>query len=294
MTAAIPGRTATRIDPVSKVREDATFIKAGGDEIFCLIDHPPSTPRRAVVICPTILAEEGSLCRAEVRVARAFATQGWPAIRFDYRGTGFSGGALEATTLDTMADDARRAAEFLADATGVESVVFCGARWGGHVASAASGSYPGAPLALWSPVLDCRRYLSDVITAQNMRALNLQVKAKMTMAQVEHDMKTAGYADLMAYPLYRGLYETMLGRGLREVAAGDPRPVLLVQISQRQGWRADIVALKDAFTTGGSRVESALLTSEDPIGWSMHFGAQCADALISVTSRWLTELEATP
>jgi alpha-beta hydrolase superfamily lysophospholipase len=291
MTLMQSGRTATLIDPVTRVRQEATFVPVGPNDMFCMIHRPASAARRAVVICPSILAEQSVLCGAEVRAARILAAQGYAVMRFHYRGTGHSGGRPEAVTVASMADDARFAAETLVRETGIASLVFAGARWGAVAAGLAAADYPPAPLALWEPVVDGARYLPEILRAQAVRALTEQVDLAKTPAHVEREVTETGFADVLAYPVHRALYESMPGRHLDGVAAGSPRSVLYVHIHVRNVWRTAAGALRDAFAAAGSRVAPVLIPGEDPDTWSLYVSVRSTGPLIDATLRWLNHLE---
>src|SRR5713226_8816530 len=144
-------RVASRSDPFTQTREDATFITAGGTELFCVLHHPSDRPSVGVVICPSILSEELKIYGTQVLAARAFAAGGLAVVRFHYRGTGHSGGTMGDTTVDTMLEDVGTAVAYLKDESGVDALAFCGGRFGGLIAGLASQTHPGAPLLLWEP-----------------------------------------------------------------------------------------------------------------------------------------------
>jgi alpha/beta superfamily hydrolase len=284
------GRTATLVDPVTGVRQETAFVPFGTDEMFCVLHRPASAVRRGVLICPSILSEQSTLYTTEVRAARTLAAHGDAVMRFHYRGTGHSGGRPEAVTVASMADDARFAAEILRRATGAASLVFCGARWGAVAAGLAAAGDPAAPLALWEPVVDGARYLPEILRAQAVRALTEQVDLTKTPADVEREIAEAGFADVLAYPLHRALYESLPGRHLRSVAAAPPRPVLYVHIRRRSAWGNAAGALRDAFAAGGSPVTPVLIPGEDPEGWSLYVGMRSAGPMIGATLRWLAHV----
>ncbi len=285
----VAGRRATRVDTVSRVSEDATFIKAGEDELFCVVHHSASPPRGGVVICCSILAEHLWLYGTEVLAARAFAANGFAVIRFHYRGTGHSGGLAEAATLDSMLEDTFVAADFLTDATGVRSIAFCGARWGAIVAGLAACQHPDSPLAMWEPAIDGDRYLGETLRAQQMISVANGSRSRVTMGEVLQEMRTAGYADVLGYPMYLRLYESTAGRSLAELADGPPRPVLLIQVSNRNQLKPEFAGLIDACRRTGSRVESVLIKRD--VAWLLDIPGQSAEALIRDTLGWLRRLD---
>src|SRR5437879_5068866 len=206
--AATVERVATRIDPASGVRDEATFIGAGGEELFCVAYHPPSPPRGGIVICCSLLAEEMKLYRTEVLAARTFASQGFAVIRFHYRGTGHSGGLAESATVASMLDDTFRAAEFLAKWTGGQSITFCGARWGGPLSGLAATRRPDSSHVMWEPAVDGERYFRDALRARQMSAVARGGGSMMPMEQVLAEMEATGYVDALGYSIHIGLYRS--------------------------------------------------------------------------------------
>lgn len=295
MKVAVPkpdlaARSATRTDTVTRIREDAAFITAGEDELFCVVYRPASTPRGGIVICSSILAEHLTLYRTEVEAARAFTADGFAVIRFHYRGTGNSRGSPEAMTLDSMLDDASVAADVLADATDARSIAFCGARWGAMVAGLAARRSPHIPIAMWEPALDGSRFLGETLRAQQMISIASGTRSMMTMGQAMQDMRTAGYADVLGFPIHLRLYESTVGRSLAEVADGPPRPILLIQVSHRTQLKPDFAKLMDSWRRNGSSVESVLIKHEET--WALDSPRHSTAELIQKTLGWLGRLGA--
>jgi dienelactone hydrolase len=86
-----------------------------------------------------------------VATARALAEAGVPAIRFDLRGRGESGGAAAETSLDGMIADAVAAAGAVRSRTGAERIAVVGLCSGGNVAIGAATLCPEIDeLVLWS------------------------------------------------------------------------------------------------------------------------------------------------
>ncbi|HEX2030312.1 MAG TPA: alpha/beta fold hydrolase [Actinomycetota bacterium] len=71
------------------------YVEAGGKRLFAILTRPPGPSRDLGVL---ILGGGGYMFSAQrnrlpVRMSRRFAAEGLPALRFDYAGTGDSGGA---------------------------------------------------------------------------------------------------------------------------------------------------------------------------------------------------------
>lgn len=282
-------RMATRIDPVLQIREDATLIRdAEHDDMFCVIYRPVSEARGGIVICSALLAEHLKTYRTEVLAARAFAARGFAVARFHYRGTGHSGGVTETATVSTMLHDVAEASEYLSKLADVPLLAFCGVRWGALIGGLAAHSVPGAPLVLWEPVVDGTRYFRDIFRARQMSALT-RGEQITTAPHVLEELRTIGFVDVMGYPVHSDLYEGAAGRSLMEVAAGDPRPVLLAQVSRHKELKPEFASLMTAFAAGGSNVETIVLEAEE--AWSfVGRPVEANDAMIDGTLPWLTRV----
>ena len=88
--------------------------------------------------------------RVFVRLGRAFAARGIPALRFDLSGRGESDGVAAETNLDAMIADALAAREYLVREVGCSEVAYVGLCSGGNVAIGAATLAPAAGLALVS------------------------------------------------------------------------------------------------------------------------------------------------
>ena len=123
-------------------------------------------PRSTGVLLCNPFGEEAS--RAH-RTYRVLATQleraGYPAMRFDYSGTGDSLGDSSAATVDAWINDVFIAAERLRAVSGVTRIAAVGLRLGATLAMLASarGGLRLRHLLLWDPVVDGTAYLGELV-----------------------------------------------------------------------------------------------------------------------------------
>jgi hypothetical protein len=141
--------------------------------------HVPAAGARAgVVVClPAPLdaaVDDGRAARLGRRLARA----GVAVQRFHYRGSPASDGDPTAVTFAALVADARRAAELLAEHTGVERIGLVGARLGALVAARVGHDHPGVPVALWEPVVDPRHLVEQAASARSRTPLHGAVHAR--------------------------------------------------------------------------------------------------------------------
>jgi acetyl esterase/lipase len=160
---APPARGGQRHD--GAVRDEVDVF--GWPEQMLGCRHMPTAGARAgVVVClPAPLdaaVDDGRAARLGRRLARA----GVAVQRFHYRGSPASDGDPTAVTFAALVADARRAAELLAERTGVERIGLVGARLGALVAARLGRDRPGAPVVLWEPVVDPRHLVEQAAGAR--------------------------------------------------------------------------------------------------------------------------------
>jgi dipeptidyl aminopeptidase/acylaminoacyl peptidase len=130
--------------------------------------HLPGEPVKApaVVMCHGFTGNKLEAHFIFVKTARALAAAGIAAYRFDFRGSGESGGTFEQMTIPGEILDARAALSFIARQPRIDSrrLGLLGLSLGGMVAAnAAAREKTVRSLALWCPVGDPARSLKTVL-----------------------------------------------------------------------------------------------------------------------------------
>lgn len=124
--------------------------------------HPPETRQlrsTGVIICPPLFLEQSRGRRALRQMAVELAERGFHVLRFDYHGTGESGGSGDAESLAGWVQDTATAMEELHDLTAVRRHALIGVRFGGVIASlAGAASRTIDHLILWDPICAGSRY----------------------------------------------------------------------------------------------------------------------------------------
>ena len=124
----------------------------------------------AVLLCNPFGEEAVRAHRAYRVLAQRLEAAGYATLRFDYAGTGDSGGDSDAFTPDDWIDDIAAAADELRRLAGVSRIVLAGLRLGATLAAHAAqrSDVRAAHVVLWDPVVDGRGYLAEL--AQSHRA----------------------------------------------------------------------------------------------------------------------------
>ncbi len=126
--------------------------------------HPPRGRSRStgVVLCYPGPQEYMYTHWAFRKLASALSAEGFPVLRFDYRGTGDSSGELTEVGLDDWRRDVIDAAQELRDVAATPHVSIIGFRLGAVVATQAARELDVQDLVLWDPVVRGRDYLDEL------------------------------------------------------------------------------------------------------------------------------------
>lgn len=166
-----PRRTRALVVPPAP--EVAGFFGGSAQPLFGVL-HPAGRPAKTgVVVVPPFAEERKCAQRLLVLTARRLAAAGLPVLRADLRGTGDSLGTHGAATLAGWREDVAAAGACLRAQTGVERVVWLGARLGANLAlqAAHAAGSATAGVMLWEPLLTGRDLLAEMGRRQQLRAM---------------------------------------------------------------------------------------------------------------------------
>ena len=162
------------------MQEERFFFENEGQHCYAVLHHPTdehadAARKPGVVLCHPLLDfdlyEVPWTIRMVAGYARELARAGYPALRFDFRGSGQSDGEFEAVTLGGCVSDLQRAVDVLGEKTGIENVVLIGVRLAATVAMRVAGQDGRVRrLVLWDPVPDPNA---------NLRAVRRRARASL-------------------------------------------------------------------------------------------------------------------
>src|SRR5689334_5188820 len=142
------------------------FLNRDGQRLFGVLHHGAAAGL-AVVVCAPLFDEKLWSHRVFVNFARYCAARGVSVLRFDYYGDGESEGRFEDASVSTRLRDIQDAIEFCRRETGAARVVLVGLAYGATLAlrAALETSAQVAGVVAWSPVIDGKRYINDILRA---------------------------------------------------------------------------------------------------------------------------------
>ena len=255
--------------------------------------HVPAGPVRAgLVVCPPILADFGANYQREVRLGRQLAAAGIVVQRFHPRGAGQSDGEGVDLTLDSMIEDTRAAVTRLRDRFPVDTVAVMGTRFGALAAVTVAAELGGAPVVLWEPTTEPRRYFREGLRARSVHQFKAGTGVTAGAAgpgEAEDpaaELARCGYIDLLGARVGGQLFHTPGDRDLATLMGLRPRPVLLLQLDQRDELRDEYRDLVDRWTAQGFAVTARCCPSEET-WWFVHDRLTPVAAILDTTTDWL-------
>jgi pimeloyl-ACP methyl ester carboxylesterase len=175
------------------------FFGADEEPLFGVYAPPRASAARdaAVLLCAPIGIEyqrtHYAIRLAGIQLARA----GFHVLRFDYRGTGDSGGKVGPGQFDCWVDDIAVAARELVEISAAQNLIVIGLRMGAALAleALATKNIKATAIVLWDPVVSGCEFLLTLETLQAELASTRSVPVKPTDellgARFPQDLRTA-------------------------------------------------------------------------------------------------------
>jgi alpha/beta superfamily hydrolase len=272
--------------------ERIQFRGSSGERMFSCSYLPASSPRGAVLICPSVHGEFTRNYRRDVLLARRLASDGFAVERFHYRGTGNSDGEGREVTFDTMREDALGSLEHVSASCGKEVGFLIGTRWGALVAASVASSHPGLGLVLWDPFVDTSAFFRHAFRARLIQELKSGVERPPTGEELTRRLRMGESVDVVGHMLDVGLYESSLGRTLEGELGLGPRSILLLQIGPLTDVKPDLVRLTDRCKAAGLHVDVEIVRGKETWWlvddrWEDEAGSSMTMKLLETTAAWI-------
>ena len=286
--------------------EEPLYFPSDAFRLFGVL-HLPEGARRdcGLVFSPPFAEEQKQAYRVFVELARRLEREGFPSLRFDYRGTGDSEGPFSEFSLAGAMRDIAAAAAFLRERTSVSRIGLIGLRLGASLAlqSAECGmrnaeceppTTDGPPatgrasrvtcpscLVLWQPIVD-----GALFHRLNIR--RMQVRQMMTGGKATGERATGSAAtiDLDGFLASRAMCEEIKALNIADcgLRIADWPPTLLVQFAHTTEPSGELKPLIEKLGPAAQFVPFVLEPFWDRLGY-----IDCS-APIAATAAWLARL----
>ena len=181
-----------------------------------------------MVLCDPFAEEKKSSQKTLAEMGRALAEAGIPALHFDYRGTGDSGGRFEQFNLEDWRQDIGAVVDWVRLRWSLGRVGMLGLRLGASLAAAEAASCRASTLVMWEPILEGERYAREL--GQRSKIKHMLTRGPGAAAAPQE--KPSGFLDLDGYLVSPSLMTQMADLRLEGVDRF-PRPALLVECNAR-------------------------------------------------------------
>jgi alpha-beta hydrolase superfamily lysophospholipase len=221
-----------------------------------------------------------ALCaQRSVRVfAESIAALGFPALRFDYRGTGDAADIdPQSDQIELWTEDIVTAVEELRQRAAVDEVYLLGFRLGALLAWRAAARCRVDGLALIAPVVSGRRYLGELRTAR--------LAALSGAAEADRVAATDGALEATGYRLTAASITTLSNLDLASLPNGAPRMLLID--------RSDLpaaTALSAALAGSGVQCEYRALPGAVEMLMRAPQFSSVPQAMLDATTEWLARV----
>jgi len=165
------------------------YFGSGTNPLFGWYHSSNSRTGMGIVICPPLGHEYVHSHRSLRHLADQLAMAGFPALRFDYHGSGDSSGLKEdADRIPAWLDSIREAIRMLKDVFGCVEIGLVGLRMGATLAGIIASECEVKSLVLWEPCARGRRFVRE------MKALHLTAQQSADEERTPtDDIEAAGF-----------------------------------------------------------------------------------------------------
>lgn len=267
-----------------------TFLELNGRRLFALQIVPTGETNGAVLYLPPF-AEEMNRCRSHVVAqARILAARGQHCLILDPFGTGESDGEIVDATWDIWLEDARAAAQWLAQESG-QALTLWGVRTGALLAAelASSEHLPALErLLFWQPVLDGKLFLNQHLRLR-IAAQMFNDTEKETTEQLRARLSAGETLEIAGYPLRADMADSLAKRKMSDFAGRTRTPVAWIEVVSKPGQALAMPSrqLISTLTEAGTPVETKTIAC--PMIWQLHERAEAPELESATLELFFTE-----
>lgn len=232
---------------------EPAFFDAPTGSLFG-VTHIPSKPTGLGVVVSSPLNNDFlKNNRREVLLSRRLAERGIAVQRYHYAGTGNSDGDAAALTVQSMIEDCEQATDHLVERTGVDRLAFVGSRMGGFPAATAAASR-NAPLALWEPITEGRKYFRELFRTVMIVGMQASDGDGASMTDIRAAFERDRTVDVAGFSVGWAMYEDAQQRRLEEQSGEGTAPVFLAQYREKPELKPEYAKLVAAWEQAGREV----------------------------------------
>ena len=208
------------------------LTSTGGIPLYAAY-HPPrgNVPAAGVLIAPSLFEERKSAYSALRRMAEVLAGAGHPVLRFDYRGSGESGGEGAARRWTDLGADLEAARAELVRLSGCQDVALLGLRLGGTLVLQHAERLKAKAVVAIAPV-------TTGATQVRLWKMRSKIRAELTAAAGGQGVSAAAARppatlDFDGFDVSALFFEDVAQIDLPKELHALPCPTLLLQVSHR-------------------------------------------------------------
>lgn len=272
---------ALRVDADSGSTIRVEHLESSRGFIYCW-SAVPAEASACVVVCSGVLGDFMANYARERALGKDLASRSIGVVRFHYIGEGNSDGHRADMTFSSLVDDTRSVLHYTGG-LGFSDVALVGSRIGAAVAAAVASDHPAAPLAMWEPVADPRRYLTEGYRAKRMSELAQENATEPTDWRAE--LAEHGVIDLLGYDVHARFVESFQEVNLTSLLAEHAGPVLIARFREAAKRRD---RLAEELTARGVEVERVSFEVREPWWFDRETNPDSGE-LIPATTRWLAD-----
>lgn len=196
----------------------------------------------AVVLCQPLGSEYINAHRAVRQLALMLSEAGFHTLRFDYYGTGDSGGESENILLDDLVQDIGLAIDELCSMSGAARVRLVGLRFAGSLVARAAAVYHNRveAVVLWDPVVSGVNHIEEF--ALDGRPANRQSEFYLWSAIRRRGSMVP---DSLCFPMNATMVSQVRSTKLRDLAKNLPSRTFVVTT----GLSDELASVRDALAT---------------------------------------------
>ena len=193
-------------------RETPLFFGYNGDTLYGVMHHSCCPEiNTGIVICTPFFMEKMEAYSLLANLARQLAMNGYPVLRFNYRGYGESKGEWGENSIPEYLEDIDEAIHLLRRETGVQSVGLLGVRMGASLSLMKLMKDNSISFAIAvEPVIHGKTYVRDLLRMNMAEQLLDKRKVRTGLRELVGNIQSGGVVYTAWFPLNRKHYEALM------------------------------------------------------------------------------------